>query len=290
MIAALLPLVAAALVFTGGDATNAYECAGEMVAKLTPRDAGTARGRIAAYWLLDHAAAAGADARLDIFAAPTPKGKRQLANVIGEFVVDPEKPWVVLVSHYDTKSGIECPGANDGASTSGLLLALCRALKRAEPLALNVMLIWTDAEECMGPHYVAGDGFQGSKRAAEMLRRRGLDVKAVICLDMLGDRELSIQIPRNVSDELATLAIASARACGLPADLVARREILVKDDHLSFFQAGFPSLLLIDFDYGSESGLNDYWHTAKDTMDRISADSLEKSGRLVAEIMKKLGV
>ena len=45
---------------------------------------------------------------------------------------------------------------------------------------------------------------------------------------------------------------------------------------------------LIDFDYGSEPGKNDYWHTVQDTMDKISDTSLLKAGMLVAEVLNML--
>ena len=287
---ALAAILAAALAFTGADATNACVHAAELVARHTPRDAGTTRGRSAAYWILDRASAFGAEARLDLFTAETPKGRRQFANVTAEFRADPARPWTVLVSHFDTKPGSGCPGANDGASTTGLLIALCSTLRRARSLGGNVLLVWTDSEECMGTHYTAGDGFQGSRHAAERLKRRGLDVRAVICLDMLGDRDLNIKIPLNVTPALADVAQTAAGRCGLGPRTVSRGDILVKDDHLAFLEAGYPAVALIDFEYGSRPGANDYWHTAEDTMEHVSAESLEKSGRLVVEMLKILGI
>ena len=125
----LAALLAAALAFTAEDASLAYSTAARLVAEHTPRDAGTRRAHLAADFLMDAASAAGADVRRDAFAAKTPKGERSFVNLYAEFPVDPDGPWTIVLSHYDTKPGVKCPGANDGASTSGLLVALagCRA-------------------------------------------------------------------------------------------------------------------------------------------------------------------
>ena len=62
----------------------------------------------------------------------------------------------------------------------------------------------------------------------------------------------------------------------------------VTDDNVPFGKKGYKTINLIDFSYGSAPGLNDYWHTPKDTMDKISEASLLKSGRLVAEMLNLL--
>ena len=103
-------LLAAALEFTAQDARLAYETAGELVEKCTPRDAGTIRCHvIAANRILDAASAAGADVRRDCFRAMTPKGERDFTNLYAEFKSDDARAkWVVLISHYDTKPGCNC--------------------------------------------------------------------------------------------------------------------------------------------------------------------------------------
>ena len=277
-------ILAAALEFTAQDARFAYAKARELVEECTPRDAGSIRGRIAANRILDAASAAGADVRRDTFRAKTPEGEKELTNLYAEFSTDSaNNPWIVLVSHYDTKPKTECPGANDGASTSGLLIALANALASWQTPKGNVMMIWTDGEECISA-YGPNDGFWGSKRAAEYLVSKGRNVQAVICLDMLGDKDLSIAIPANGSPALAKIAILAAKNVGTP-DLVRNIGEHVKDDHVAFMERGFSAIDLIDFSYGPN---NSYWHTPEDTMDKISEDSLLKSGRLVAEMLNIL--
>ncbi len=279
-------LLAASLVFSQADANLAFKTATGLVENHTPRDSGTTRSQLAANYLLDAASAAGADVRRDMFVAKTPKGERRFTNLVASFKRNPDAPWVVLVSHYDTKTGVDCPGANDGASTSGLLVALAGVLYNHRTQNDNVMLIWTDGEECMNA-YVEDDGLWGSRHAAKSLKESGVKVKAVICLDMLGDKDLHVSIPKNSSPALSKIALAAAKKAGV-ADKVSRIDLLVKDDHVPFFEAGFKSIDLIDFEYGSAPGRNDYWHTDKDTIDKISEESLLASGKLVVGMLNIL--
>lgn len=275
--------LAVAFAFTPQDADNAYTIAREFVTKCTPRDAGSIRGKVASNYILDKASMSGADMRRDVFTAKTPKGMQQFVNLYCDFQADADSRWVVLVSHYDTKPGVACPGANDGASTSALLIALARALCDWKTPKGNVMLVWTDGEECQAS-YGENDGFWGSKRAVEYIQSKNRQIQAVLCLDMLGDRDLSISIPANGSEALAKIALHAADRAGLPG-LVKRIPELVKDDHVAFLDAGYKAIDLIDFEYGPG---NSYWHTEKDTMENVSRDSLYKSGKLVAELLNIL--
>ncbi|MBQ6137998.1 MAG: M28 family peptidase [Kiritimatiellae bacterium] len=276
-------ILAAAVAFGPAEAKLAHSTAKDLVAMCTPRDAGTVRGRIAANFLLDAASRTGADVVADRFVADTPRGRRTFTNLVAEFRFSVDAEWVVLVSHFDTKPGVDCPGANDGASTSGLLVALAQALRSAEAPHANVMLLWTDGEECM-KSYTADDGLWGSRHAARKLKESGRKVKAVVCLDMLGDADLNISLPRNTSPALRRIALFAAKKAGL-AGRVAEIPELVRDDHSPFLEEGFKSVVLIDFEYGGEPGANDYWHTEKDTIDHVSEQSLLASGRLVAGML-----
>jgi len=276
-------LLAAAFVFTPHDADLAFAKAAAFVDSCTPRDAGTIRGRIAANFIVDETSKTGADVRKDVFSAETPVGVRQFTNLTCEFRSGTDSKWVVLVSHYDTKTGVNCPGANDGASSSALLIALANALASRPKPNGNVMLLWTDGEECMRK-YGPNDGLWGSKRAAERLRESGRDVRAVICLDMIGDGDLHIAVPANGTESLARITLHAARRAGL-ADLVSRIPEHVTDDHVPFLDNGFRAVDLIDFEYGPG---NAYWHTPMDTMENVSKESLLKTGRLVAELLNIL--
>lgn len=276
------------LAFTAADAKVAYDTVAGLVRDCTPRVAGTPGALRAAAWLGVHA---GARAEIDRFRAPIYDEVHDFANVLLEIPgAGPNAPWIILISHFDTAplAGKGFEGANDGASTSGLLVALAGVLRRAaEKPRANILLAWTDAEECRIA-YMPRDGFQGSKRLLERVRAAKWTVKAAICLDMLGDRDLNIEIPANATPALRREALKAAEAAGVADKVALRDDIAVKDDHVPFYEAGYPALELIDFDYGSARGLNDYWHTPQDTMDKISEASLLASGRLVAELLNRL--
>ena len=277
-------VLAAALQFAPADAHLSFEVARELAEEYAPRDAGTIRGRIAANHLLDIASAAGADVRRETFGAMTPKGEKGFSNLYAEFKNDETSHWVIVISHFDTKPDSKCPGANDGASTSGLLVGLANAVSNWKTPKGNLMLIWTDGEECMEA-YGERDGFWGSKQAAKSILEKGLKVRAVICVDMLGDRDLHISIPANGTPSLSGIALHAARKAGYPDLVRPMPDQLVKDDHVAFLDKGFPAIDLIDFCYGPN---NSFWHTPKDTVENISEESLLKSGRILAEMLNIL--
>ncbi len=282
--------LAAAISFSPADARFAHETAAGLVTNCTPRDAGTPEGLKAARWIHSRALQTGAAVHLDSFRAMTPDGQRAFANVVAEIPsANTNAAWIVLISHFDTAPTVKRPfqGANDGASTTGLLVALAAAIRRAGAGTDNVALLWTDAEECR-VQYGPNDGFQGARRAVAQFRAQGRRVKAAIGLDMLGDRDLHVTVPPNGDGALKDLVFRAAKRAGLAA-LVSEGRYGVMDDFTAFHEAGFPAVDLIDFEYGSAPGKNDYWHTSEDTMDKISVESLEKSGRLVAAILNALG-
>jgi Zn-dependent M28 family amino/carboxypeptidase len=105
---------------------------------------------------------------------------------------------------------------------------------------------------------------------------------------MLGDKDLSITIPANTTPILKDITLAAAKRIGAEKKIVYKDDIVVKDDHSAFLEIGYPSIDLIDFDFGSAPGLNDWWHTPNDTIDKVSTASLLVSGRLTAEILNAL--
>ena len=291
MVAGAVCMVASAAVvrFTADDAKNAFSTAAEFVRECTPRDAGTIRGRLAANWIMDRVSRTGVDAAIDSFRADSPRGMKSFANVVVEFKGTKQNaPWIVLISHFDTPvnigNGFE--GANDGASTTALLIALAKAIRRAGPQPDNIMLLWTDAEECM-VSYSENDGFQGAKHALKGFADRRRAIKAAIGLDMLGDRDLHIQMPVNGTVQLQNAVFEAAKRAGLEGLVSVGRDI-VKDDFAVFYDVGCPAVNLIDFHFGSAPGKNDYWHTVEDRMDKISEESLLKSGMLVVELLNML--
>lgn len=281
-------ILVAALAFTYSDAQSAYDTARELVEKHTPRDSGTPGGRAAAEFLLEQARkAAGASAPVSASLDEFEENGKKYRNVTAGFEPVPDGEWLVFVSHFDTKPRTGCPGANDGASTSGLLAAMLRAAVRAHPsesFPHNFLFIWTDGEECAGASYSERDGLAGSRRAAERLAKSGRRVKGVVCLDMLGDRDLFCTIPVNGSSRLRAAAFEASRDCGVP---LGDCFLVVTDDHVPFMEAGFEAIDIIDFEYGPAAS-GGWWHTPRDTMDKIDAKSLFAAGRLAFSISGRL--
>lgn len=196
----------------------------------------------------------------------TPYG--QMANV-----VKPHPNAVaIFATHFDTKCGIPgFVGANDGASTTGLLLALAKT-------DLPITLLFLDGEECR-QSYTATDGLQGSWHVAQNMPKAAR--LPVIVLDMLGDKDFTPGVAANGSYALKRLLRRAAKAAQIP--LTEHHEIV--DDHVPFLVEGWQAADVIDFDYGPE---NAWWHTCEDTLDKLSAESLAKAATLVRETVKLL--
>ena len=258
------------------------------VVDLGPRDAATAGAEAAAKHLRDRLQAAGVEASIDEFKAQSPKGETVFRNVMGR-LPGAGKGLVILASHYDTKSGIpNFQGANDSASSSGALLELARVMAEGPELPFEVLFVFFDGEECM-EHYGVSDGLHGSRYLAKKLidDGRARSVKAMILLDMIGDRDLTVTLPRNSTPALISMVFDAAREDGSRGKF-SLSNLQIGDDHDPFFSAGIQAIDIIDFSYGSAPGRNDYWHTDADTMDKISAESLGTVGRVVLRMVNKL--
>ncbi|HAL92870.1 MAG TPA: hypothetical protein DCM68_07600 [Verrucomicrobia bacterium] len=252
--------------------------------ELGPKEPGTPGAEKAARYLKERLEAAGVEAEIQEFKDQTPNGELVFRNVLGRI---PGKGGKIVLfgSHYDTKTGIEgFEGANDSGSSTGLLLELARAFAAASPPETEIRFAFFDGEECR-ENYSPIDGFHGSRHLAKKMAADGSlsNLAAVILLDMVGDRDLTITIPRNSTPWLAALAFDAARAEGMRG----RFQLYpgsIGDDHDAFYARGVPAIDLIDFYYGSAPGQNDYWHTPADSIDKVSAESLELVGRVAARM------
>jgi len=259
----------------------------QMLLARGPRDAGTPGALRAAEHLRGRLETHGVFAELDSFAEPAPPGKLTFHNVIGLLPGKEGGGVIVLAAHYDTKSGMPpgFQGANDSGSGCGVLLELARVLA-GQPLKHEILFAFFDGEECIR-RYGKHDGLHGSQRLMRQLVESGeaKRVKAVIVLDMIGDADLNITIPANSTPELVERVFAAARAAG-------HRKVFsfyggeILDDHDPFFQVGIPAIDLIDFCFGSAPGRNDYWHTENDTLEHISAESLNMVGETVLKLIE----
>lgn len=256
---------------------------------ITPRDSGTPGAENAAQWIHETMTPFADTCEIDTFTNATPIGDVAFHNVIAT-LRGQGQGMVIIGSHFDTKSGIRetFQGANDSGSSTGLLIELARVLQSQPRLPFDVVFAFFDGEECMRT-YGPNDGLHGSRHYAAQLEESGqLDsVKAMVVLDMIGDKDLTVTIPRNTTKKLAALAFEAATAEGIRNKFgLARGDVL--DDHVPFYERGVPTLNLIDFEYGSAPGLNDYWHTEQDSLANISAESLHHIGRVTLRILNAL--
>ena len=268
------------------DAQQAWARVQEVIA-FGPRPSNSPNAERAATGLAARCQALGYTPETDTWQEETPRGVLTFRNVYAE------RPgrgsdFVLLVSHYDTKILDAAPlfvGANDSASSTGLLLELMRVLKTADWAGPTVRFAFVDGEECYR-QYSANDGLHGSRRLAGRLQQRGevRHCRAAIVLDMVGDADLRLTLPTGDDAGLIALARAGARELGGEAR-VGLHSGDIRDDQIPFRELGIPSLDLIDFQYGPD---NAYWHTAGDTMDKLSPASLQFTGDLTLRLLQRL--
>jgi glutaminyl-peptide cyclotransferase len=249
----------------------------EQLVAMGPRVAGTPGGaRAREYIVGELKKIAGVQVQVKAFDADTPHGRVSMANVIA--ILPGRRPDVVMVAgHYDTKlfKQFTFVGANDGGSSTGLLLELARRLA-IRPRDYTCWLVWFDGEEAREA-WTDRDSLYGSRRlAAELARDKRLP-RAMILVDMIGDRDLAIRREAHSSTWLTQIIWDAAARLGYGRHFL-RDTMPVEDDHVPFLRVGVPSTLLIDFDFPP-------WHTAADTLDKISADSLTVIGHVVLEAL-----
>jgi glutaminyl-peptide cyclotransferase len=244
----------------------------ERLVAIGPRVAGTPGGEQARAYITGELKKLGVKVEVRAFEADSPHGRLSLANVIA--IVPGQRSDVILLGgHYDTKyfKEFRFVGANDGGSSAALLLELTRRLA-ATPREYTYWVVWFDGEEAR-VSWTATDSLYGSRRLAADLARAGRLPRAMVLVDMIGDRNLGIVRDIYSTPWLTDLLWATAARLGHGRHFLSTA-MGVEDDHAPFLRAGVPAALLIDFDYPP-------WHTAEDTLDKVSAQSLAVVGDVV---------
>jgi len=227
----------------------------------------------------------------DTFTADTPEGKFPVHNIIAKFP-GTKDGIIIVASHYDTNYPLRNTayvGANDGGSSSALLLELANQLRGKPRDGYSVWLVWDDAEEAMKPDTempFMNDSLYGITHLAEKWQADGTlkKIKAFILADMIGDADLNIDRDLNSTPWLENVVYEAATRMGYQSHFFGRKNT-VEDDHLPFMKRGVACADLIDFDYG----YNDvFWHTTQDTVDKLAPKSLEIVGSVVMETMRIL--
>jgi Zn-dependent M28 family amino/carboxypeptidase len=229
----------------------------------------------------------------DRFTARTPIGPLTMHNLIVKFPsTSPAKRdgIIVLASHYETNywlKDIRFVGANDGACTTALLIALGQYYREHPPQGYSVWLLFTDGEESINKDWTNEDSLYGTRHIAAKWSGDGTlgHIKALVLADMIGWKEMNIDKETNSTPWLLDLLAKAARDTGHSKYLFKDSQA-IQDDHLPFVQRGVPSLDVIDFEYGTAADPEAYHHTELDTMDKLSVGSLQVSADLFVDLVK----
>lgn len=267
------------------NSARAMQYVKEIVA-LGPRPIGSANHKKVEDYILAHLK--GDIVESDAFVADTPEGKFPVHNIIAKFP-GTRDGIVVVASHYDTNYPLRDTayiGANDGASSSALLLELANQLRGKKREGYSVWLLWDDAEESMKLPWVDAQSLYGVRHIADKWQADGTlkKIKAFILADMIGDADLNIERDQNSTPWIEDLIGQAATRLGFQSHFFGRTNA-VDDDHIPFMKRGVPSADLIDFDYGYN---NVFWHTTQDTVDKLSPKSLDIVGSVILETIRMM--
>jgi glutaminyl-peptide cyclotransferase len=222
----------------------------------------------------------------DAFVAETSIGKVPMRNIIAKFP-GTKDGIIVLASHYETNywlRNINFVGANDGAATTGLLLAIADQLRGKKLEGYSVWIALLDGEESMTRQWHSEDALWGSRHLAKKWQDDGTSkkVKAFLLADMIGDADLGVYRDENSTPWLENLVLQAATSMGYQSHFFTATTA-VEDDHIPFARAGMPVADVIDLDYGYN---NSFHHTAQDTLDKLSVESLKISGDVILETIR----
>ena len=252
------------------DSSRAWEHLRQMVA-IGPRPAGSPAIEQTRKYIKDELAKIGLKTVEQAWDDETPLGRVHMVNLIVT-IPGASKDRIAITGHYDTKLFREFRfvGASDGGSSAAFLIEFARVLK-ARRNALTMDLVFLDGEEAV-IDWRGKDNTYGSRHYVEVAKRDGTlgTLKAMILVDMIADRDLGMRKDSNSTKWLADIIWNQAAKMKLENAFLPAMTT-VEDDHLPFLAAGVPSVDIIDLDY-------DAWHTQRDTLDAVSARSLQVVG------------
>jgi glutaminyl-peptide cyclotransferase len=264
---------------------RAFQYIKEIVA-FGPRPIGSQNHKKVEEYILSHLK--GDSVEEDAFTIETTEGKFPVRNLIAKFPGSRDGI-IVIASHYDTNYPLRDTsyvGANDGGSSSALLLELANQLRGKKREGYSVWLLWDDAEESMRLPWYDPESLYGVRHLVQKWQADGTikKIKAFLLEDMIGDADLHIEREGNSTPWLEDMIYQSATRLGYQSHFFARTS-QIEDDHMPFLEHGVPSADLIDFEYGYN---NVFWHTPQDTVDKLSPKSLEIVGSVTLETVQML--
>lgn len=273
---------------------SAYNYARDYIAVAPHRWIGSPDHARAEEFIKSHfkAEAAKGNFETDEFAANTPIGRLTMRNFIVRY---PGKKdgIIVVATHYETNYWLKDTsfvGANDGAATTGLLIELGNYLRAHPPEGYSVWLLFDDGEESIRSTWSDSDSLYGTRHLAAKWSANGTlsRIKAFLLADMIGDKDLNIDFDEMSTPWLRDMLKVAAKNTGHSNYIYKNNVPGLADDHIPFRQRGVPVLDIIDLDFGPHTAQmpDGYHHTDQDTLDKISAHSLQISGDLFLEMIR----
>jgi glutaminyl-peptide cyclotransferase len=266
---------------TGGfDGKRAYALVAKQVG-LGPRPSGSqAIGQLQDF-LVAELKSYGCAVDIDSFSSDTPAGRLPMKNIVVK--IPGAMPGIILLgTHYDTKRLENFVGADDGGSSTGVMLEIARLLCKQHS-KYAVWIAFFDGEEAV-KDWSDTDSRYGSRQMAARLFISGdlKKIKAFLLADIVGGRKAQFLRESNSTPALVDVVWSTAHKLGYAA--VFRDEATsAADDHDSFLKRGVPAVDVIG-DFLN----NGYWHTPQDSLDVISAKTLAIVGHVFLESVKQL--
>jgi Zn-dependent M28 family amino/carboxypeptidase len=261
------------------DSNKAWEHLRQLVG-FGPRPAGSAAIEQSRTYIKNQLSTIGVPVTEQAWDDQTPTGRVHMVNLIAT-IPGTSKNRLVIGGHYDTKKfPFRFVGANDGGSSAAFLIELARVLK-ARRNAMTTELLFLDGEEAV-IDWTGTDHTYGSRHYVAEAKRSGslASLKAFVLVDMIGDRDLQIKRDLNSTTWLTDIIWAAAQKQQLSSYFRPDR-VQIEDDHLPFIDAGVPSVDVIDLEYPA-------WHTAGDTLDAVSARSLQVVGDAIVAALPQI--
>jgi Zn-dependent M28 family amino/carboxypeptidase len=238
-------------------------------------------------WIIGELKPLGGELSLDSFTGNTPAGPIPMVNIILRFHGTSGKSVVAVTGHYDTKDipMVHFIGANDAGSSTGFLIEFARTISKIK-FPDDIDIVFFDGEEAKNREWTDTDSRYGSRHLVAKWASDGTlaRIKALINVDMIGDKDLDISNDTDSSESLRAAVRKIADRLGY-AKFFRTDQGAVDDDHVPFTNSGVNAIDIIDLDYGPNGS---YWHTAQDTMDKLSAHSFQVTGDVVMELVKEL--
>jgi len=219
--------------------------------------------------------------------------KRDFTNIIG--IINPKaENWVVLCSHYDNRpmcdqetdkrlQALPCPGANDGASSTAVLLEIAKQINKNKP-DVGVVIALFDGEDYgkeIEDMLIGSTYFANNLKDIKTYKGKEKSIKYGILLDMIGDSDLNINIEgesNSVAPELVSAVWKNAELLGYEKSFIPNVKYSMSDDHIPLIENGINCIDIIDFDYK-------YWHKRSDTSYKCSPKSLKIVGDVVLKTL-----